>query len=155
MPGAAEARGNAAADQPAGSTIVFDAGTASGDRVTRTTTGTFVMTGRFRDAGIIRTSYRFAGARIDATATLIGGRGMFALSLRGSSGPMTASGQGAAGRWRVCGGTGAYRHLHGYGRWETDSDFGSVATSLSAPTVSGTFIGRLYRSSGRRHAAAS
>ena len=128
-------------------TIVFDTATDRGDQYTRTTTGTFAMTGRFADAGILRMSYRFAGARIDATATLIGARGMFALSLRGASGATVAGVQSGAGRWRVCGGTGAYRRLHGHGRWQADTDFTAAPAGLLSPAIRGVFVGRLHRGS--------
>lgn len=128
-------------------TIAFQAATASGDQNIRMTIGTFGMTGPLADAGTVRTSYRFDGPRVHATAILIGARGVFTLSLRGASGATVAGHQSGAGRWRVCGGTGAYRHLHGHGRWEADADFGAGPTGLLLPAMRGAFTGRLHRGS--------
>jgi hypothetical protein len=75
----------AAAGRPGVSTTALQAATASGNQYTQTA-GTFTVTGPWTDAGTLRMSYRFANARIDATATLIGARGIFTLSLRGVSG---------------------------------------------------------------------
>ena len=95
---------------------------------------------------------RIADARIDATATLIGARGVLTLSLRGVSGAIVAGHQSRAGRWRVCGGTGPYSRLHGHGRWQADADFGAAPPSMLPPTVRGAFIGHLYRGSALGHA---
>lgn len=130
---------------PAPATIAFRAATAGEGQSTRTTTGTFTMTGPITDAGTVRTSYRFSNGRIHGTAVLIGARGIFTLSLRGASGVTVAGHQSAAGGWRVCGGTDAYRHLHGHGQWGADSDFGLGAPGMQAPTMTGALVGPLYR----------
>jgi hypothetical protein len=104
---------------PRPETIAFDTTTVSSDQTARTTTGIFTMTGAVGNAGTVRASYRFADGRIQGTAILVGGRGVFTLSLRGASGATVAGG------WRVCGGTGAYRHLHGRGGWLSGADLGA------------------------------
>jgi hypothetical protein len=142
----------AAAGQPGLATIAFQAATASGNQYTRTTAGTFTMTGPLADTGTLRTSYRFAGPRIDATTTLIGARGIFTLSLRGASGATVFGHQSGAGRWRVRGGAGAYSRLHGHGRWQADADFGTAPPGMLPPTIRGALIGRLYHSSALGHA---
>lgn len=64
-------------------TVVFQTATPSGNQYTRTTLGTFTVTGPFTDAGTLRMASRIADARINATATLIGARAVLALSVRG------------------------------------------------------------------------
>jgi hypothetical protein len=59
----------------------------------------------------VTTAYRAAGPRVDATTTLIGTRGILIIGLRGALGPVLEGRQSAAGRWRVCGGTGPYLRL--------------------------------------------
>lgn len=135
----------AAASRPGEAIIAFQAATASSNPYTRGTAGTFTVIGPWTDAGTLRMSYRSFDVRIDATATLIGARGVFTLSLRGMSGAIVAGHQSHAGHWRVCGGTGAYSRLHGHGRWQADADFGAAPPGMVPPTIRGAFIGRLYR----------
>jgi hypothetical protein len=137
----------AAGGQPGAATIAFQAATPSGNQYTPTTTGTFTVTGPLTDAGTLRMAYRIADAPIDATATLIGARGVFTLSLRGVSGAIVAGHQSRAGHWRVCGGTRAYSRLHGHGRWHADADFGAAPPGMLPPTVRGAFIGPVRRGS--------
>jgi hypothetical protein len=75
-------------------------------------------------------SYRVADARIDATATLLGARGIFTLSLHGVSGAIVAGHESRTGHWRVCGGTNAYSRLRGEGRWQADADFGAAPPGM-------------------------
>jgi hypothetical protein len=88
--------------------IDFRTATSSGNAQAGRTAGTFTMTGRVPDAGRMTTAYRAAGPRVDATGTLIGTRGILTIGLRGALGPVLDGRQNAAGRWRVCGGTGPY-----------------------------------------------
>jgi hypothetical protein len=138
------AASGATAGQPGPATIAFQATTADGEQYTRTTIGDFTMGGPFTDAGTVRTTYRFAGPRIHATAILIGARGVFTVELRGASGATVGGHQHAAGRWHVRGGTDAYRHLHGHGHWEADADFGAGPAGTLLPTIAGAFTGHLH-----------
>jgi hypothetical protein len=141
----------AAAGQPALTTIAFQAAIASGDQCTRD--GRHLHHDR-ATCGCRNPAHLLPlpGPRIDATAILIGARGIFTLSLRGASGATVSNHQTVAGRWRVCGGTGAYRRLHGHGRWQADADFGTAPPGMLPPTIRGAFIGRLYRGSALGHA---
>jgi hypothetical protein len=103
------------------------------------------MTGSFADAGTVRTTYRFAGPSVGGSAMVMGARGIFTLSLRGTLGPVVDGRQSAAGRWRLCGGTGAYRHAHGSGLWDAVADPPAAPGGMTAPVMHGGFYGRLAR----------
>ena len=142
----------AAASEPAGPvTIGFQAsGTTVGERATVAAgpfsmTGAFSMTGSFADAGTVRTTYRFAGRHVGATATAMGAHGVFTMSLRGIVGPIVDGRQSAAGRWRLCGGTGAYRHARGSGLWDAVVDLRTAPMGTTAPVMRGGFYGLLAR----------
>jgi hypothetical protein len=91
------------------------------------------------------TAYRAVGTRVDATAMLIGTRGILTIGLRGALGPVLDGRQSAAGRRRVCGGTGAYLRLAGKGRWEAVTEFGAEPAGMMTPTTRGAFLGRVFR----------
>jgi hypothetical protein len=125
--------------------IDFTTATTSGNAQAGRTAGTFTITGRVRDAGRMTTTYRAAGTRVDATAMLIGTRGILTLGLRGALGPMLDGRQSVAGRWRVCGGTGPYLRLAGKGRWQAATELGAAPAGMTAPTTRGAFLGRVSR----------
>jgi hypothetical protein len=125
--------------------IDFRTATTSGNAQAGRTAGTFTMAGRVPDAGRMTTAYRAIGPRVDATATLIGTRGILTVGLRGAPGPVLDGRQSAAGRWRVCGGTGPYLRLAGKGRWEAVTEPGAAPAGMTAPTTSGAFLGRVSR----------
>jgi hypothetical protein len=108
-------------------------------------TGPFSMTGSTADAGTVRTEYRVAGRYIGATSTVMGARGIFTISQRGTLGPVVNGHRTAAGRWRLCGGTGAYRHARASGLWDAVADLGAAPTGMTAPTMRGGLYGRLAR----------
>jgi hypothetical protein len=144
--------GTAAASEPAGPvTIAFQATgptldqPATGAAGLFSMTGPFSMTGSFADAGTVRTTYRVAGRHVGGSATVMGARGIFTISLRGLLGPGVESGQSAAGRWRLCGGTGAYRNARGSGLWDAVADLPIAPAGMTAPTMRGGFYGRLAR----------
>ena len=83
--------------------IDFTTATTSGNAQAGRTAGTFTSTGRVRDAGRMTTAYRAVGTQVDATAMLIGTRGILTIGLRGALGPILGGHQSVAGRWRVCG----------------------------------------------------
>jgi hypothetical protein len=90
----------AAASEPAGPmAIAFQAAGATDDpRVaadTLSVTGRFSMTGSLADAGTVRTTYRFAGRHVGGSATVIGARGIFTISMRGIVGPVVDARQSA------------------------------------------------------------
>jgi hypothetical protein len=144
--------GTAAAGEPAGPvTIAFQ---ATGPTLEQPGTGAaglfsmagpFSMTGSFADAGTVRTTYRVAGRYVGGSATVMGTRGIFTISLRGTLVPGGESRQSAAGRWRLCGGTGAYRHARGSGLWDAVADLRTASAGMTAPTMRGGFYGRLAR----------
>ena len=91
------------------------------------------------------TAYRAVGTRVDATAMLIGTRGILTIGLRGALGPILDGRQIVAGRWRVCGGTGPYLRLAGKGRWQAVTELGAAPVGMTAPTTRGAFLGRVSR----------
>jgi hypothetical protein len=95
--------------------IDFTTATTSGNAQAGRTAGIFTMTGRVRDAGRMTTAYRGMGTRVEATAMLMGTRGILTIGLRGAPGPVLDGRQSVAGRWRVCGGAGPDRRLAGKG----------------------------------------
>jgi hypothetical protein len=125
--------------------IDFTTATASGNAMAGRTAGTFAISGRVRDAGRMTTAYRAVGTRVDATAMLIGTRGILTIALRGALGPILDGRQGVAGRWRVCGGTGPYLRLAGTGRWQAVTELGAAPAGMTAPTTRGAFLGRVSR----------
>jgi hypothetical protein len=133
----------ASAGQAGPITISFHAATMARDQFAGRTSGTFTMTGRFADAGTVRTSYRYAGRNVAGTATLIGSRGIFTMALRGRLSPVAGGVQNGAGLWRLCGGTGPYQRAAGSGLWDSVADFGSALL----PDMQGAFYGRLARGS--------
>jgi len=144
--------GTAAASEPAGPvTIAFQATGPTLDQPGAgaaglfSMAGPFSMSGSFADAGTVRATYRVAGRHVGASATVMGVRGIFTISLRGLLGPRVESGQSAAGRWRLCGGTGAYRHARGSGLWDAVADLPIAPAGMTAPTMRGGFYGRLAR----------
>jgi hypothetical protein len=137
----------ASAGQAGPVTISFHAGTMTHQRFAGRTSGTFAMTGRFTDAGTVTTSYRYAGRNVDGTATLIGTRGIFTVALRGTLSRVADGVQNGAGFWRLCGGTGPYKHATGSGLWDSAADFGSSPPGMLLPDVHGAFYGRLARGS--------
>ena len=66
--------------------IDFTTATASGNAQAGRTAGTFTITGRVRDAGRMTNAYRAVGTRIDATAMLIGTRGILLRGLERRAG---------------------------------------------------------------------
>jgi hypothetical protein len=125
--------------------IDFRTATSSGNAQAGRTAGTFTMTGRVPDAGRMTTAYRAMGPRVGATATLIGTRGILTIGLRGALGPVLDGRQSAAGRWRVCGGTGPYLRLAGTGRWKAVTESGAAPAGMMTPTTRGAFLGRVSR----------
>ena len=105
--------------------IDFTTATTSGNAQAGRTAGTFTSTGRVRDAGRMTTAYRAVGTQVDATAMLMGTRGILTIGLRGALGPILDGHQSVAGRWRVCGGTGPYLRLAGKGRWQAVTQLGA------------------------------
>jgi hypothetical protein len=124
-------------------TIDFQAPTTGGDQHASRAVGTFSMTGALADAGTAITAYRVVGTRVDATATLIGARGILTIAMRGTLGGIADGQQRAAGRWAVCGGTGPYRRLAGRGQWQSVADIGAAMMPLA---VRGVFLGPVSRS---------
>jgi hypothetical protein len=141
----------AAAGQAGPVTISVQASTTALDQHGGRTAGTFMMSGRFADAGTVSTSYRFAGPDVDGMATLSGARGIFTIALQGTVGRVVDGRQNAGGRWRLRGGTGRYKRAAGGGRWETVADFGSAPPGMLLPEMHGAFFGRLARGSAARH----
>jgi hypothetical protein len=142
----------AVASEPAGPVMIaFEvAGTTDDPRVARGTfsvTGRFSMTGSLADAGTVRTTYRLAGPYVGGSAMVIGARGIFTISMRGMLGPVVDARQSAAGRWRLCGGTGAYRHARASGLWEPVADLRAAPGGMRPPAMRGGFHGRLVRAS--------
>ena len=131
--------------QPGFVAIDFTTATTSGNAQAGRTAGTFTSTGRVRDAGRMTTAYRAVGTRVDATAMLMGTRGILTIGLRGALGPVLDGRQSVAGRWRVCGGTGPYLRLAGNGRWQAVTELGAAPAGMTAPTTRGTFLGRVSR----------
>jgi hypothetical protein len=125
--------------------IDFTTATTSGNAKAGRTTGTFTSTGRVRDAGRMTTAYRAVGTQVDATAMLMGTRGILTIGLRGALGPILDGHQSVAGRWRVCGGTGPYLRLAGKGRWQAVTELGAAPAGLVTPTTRGAFLGRVHR----------
>jgi hypothetical protein len=125
--------------------IDFTTATTSGNAQAGRTAGTFTSTGRVRDAGRMTTAYRAVGTRVDATAMLIGTRGILTIGLRGERGPILDGRQSVAGRWRVCGGTGPYLRLAGTGRWQAVTELGAAPAGMAAPGTHGAFLGRVSR----------
>lgn len=145
----ATAAAPAAASEPAGPVVIAFQGTGA-TRAPQapgafSMTGPFSMTGSFADAGTVRTDYRVAGRHIGGTATVMGARGIFTISLRGTLGPVVNGPRSAAGRWRLCGGTGAYGHARASGLWDAVADLGAAPTGMTVPTMRGGFYGRLAR----------
>jgi hypothetical protein len=136
-------------------TIDFGVVTTNRDQRAARAAGTFTMTGRLADAGTIGIAFRFAGRRINSTATLIGTRGIFTIGLRGTLGGIVDTRQDIAGGWAVCGGTGDYRRLRGHGRWMGVADFGAAPADMMPPAVRGAFLGRMHRRSMRTGAGFS
>jgi hypothetical protein len=136
-------------------TIDFGVATTNRDQRAARAAGTFTMTGRLADAGTIGIAFRFAGRRINSTATLIGTRGIFTIGLRGTLGGIVDTRQDIAGGWAVCGGTGDYRRLRGRGRWMGVTDFGAAPADMMPPAVRGAFLGRMHRRSMRTGAGFS
>jgi hypothetical protein len=124
-------------------TIDFQTTTTGGDPHAARTVGTVSMTGALADAGTAITAYRVAGTRVDATATLIGARGILTIAMRGTLGGIVDGQQRAAGRWAVCGGTGPYRRLAGRGQWQSVADIGAAMMPLA---VRGALTGPVSRS---------
>ena len=131
--------------QPGFVAIDFTTATTSGNAQTGRTAGTFTSTGRVRDAGRMTTAYRAVGTRVDATAMLMGTRGILTIGLRGALGPILDGRQSVAGRWRVCGGTGPYLRLAGKGRWQAVTQLSATPVGMMTPTTRGAFLGRVYR----------
>ena len=125
--------------------IDFTTATTSGNAQAGRTAGTFTITGGARDAGRMSTAYRAVGTRVDATAMLIGTRGILTIGLRGALGPILDGRQSVAGRWRVCGGTGPYLRLAGNGRWQAVTELGAAPAGMTAPTTRGALLGRVSR----------
>ena len=125
--------------------IDFRTATSGGNAQAGRTAGSFTMSGRVPDAGRMTTAYRAVGPRVDATATLTGTRGILTIGLRGVLGPVLDGRQSAAGRWRVCGGTGPYLRLAGKGQWEAVTESGAAPAGMMTPTTSGAFLGRVSR----------
>jgi hypothetical protein len=140
----------ATAGQAGPVTIAFQAASPTPSQTAGHMAGTFAMSGRFADTGIVTTSYGFAGSSVGATATLTGTRGIFTIALTGRVGRVVDGRQTAGGRWRLCGGTGAYRHAAGSGLWEHVADFGVAPRGMSPPAMHGAFYGRLARGTVRR-----
>jgi hypothetical protein len=143
----------AAAGQAGPVTIYVQAATTARDQYAGHTTGSFMMSGRFSDAGTVSTSYRFAGPDVDGMATLIGARGVFTIALRGTVDSVVGGRQNGGGRWRLCGGTGPYKRAAGSGLWESVADFGSAPPGVLLPDMRGAFYGRLARGSAARRAS--
>ncbi len=141
----AAAPAGASAGQSGDVTIGFQAAGTTRDANAASMIGTFAMSGRFADSGTVRTSYRFATPYVGGTATVMGARGIFTISMRGRLGPVVDGGQSVGGRWRLCGGTGVYRHAHGSGLWEAVADLRGAPAGTGAPEMSGTFYGLLAR----------
>jgi hypothetical protein len=144
----------AAASEPAAPvTIAFQATGTTGYQRAATAvgslsmTGPFSMTGSFTDAGTVRTTFRFTDRYLGGSAMVMGMRGIFTISLRGMLDPVIDGGQRAAGRWRLCGGTGAYRHARGGGLWDSLADLRAAPASMTPPGIRGGFYGRLARGS--------
>ena len=143
----------AAAGEPPGPvTIAFQASGTVRDQYSASTSGTFNMTGRFSDAGNMRTTYRFAGTHLGASAMIMGARGIFTISMRGTLGPIVEGHQSASGRWRLCGGTGAYRSARAGGMWESAADVRAAPVGMTMPAMRGTYYGRFARGPAVKHA---
>jgi hypothetical protein len=125
--------------------IDFTTATTSGNAQAGRTAGTFTITGRVPDAGRMTTAYRAVGTRVDATAMLIGTRGILTIGLSGELGPILDGRQIVAGRWRLCGGTGPYLRLAGKGRWQAVTDLGAAPAGMTAPSTRGALLGRVSR----------
>jgi hypothetical protein len=137
----------ASAGQAGPVTILFQAATTARDQYGGHTAGSFTMSGRFADGGNVRTSYRFAGPDVDGMATLSGARGVFTIAMRGTLDGVVGGRQNAGGRWRLCGGTGRYKHAAGSGLWESVADFGAAPPGLLLPEMRGAFYGLMVRGS--------
>jgi hypothetical protein len=142
-----------AAAAHAGPVIIdFAASTTTRDQHAARTVGAFTMTGRLVDTGTVAVAFRFAGPRIDGTATLIGTRGILTIGLHGTSGGVVDNRQSAAGEWGVCGGTSVYKRLRGRGHWDAIADFAAAPAGTMPPTMHGELLGHMYRNSTRSHA---
>jgi hypothetical protein len=137
----------ASAGQAGPVTISFHAATMTRDPFAGRTSGTFMMTGRFADAGSVTTSYRYAGPNVHGTATLMGAGGIFTIAMRGTLQNVVNGVQNSGGRWRLCSGTGPYKRATGSGLWDTAADFGSAPPGMLLPDLHGAFYGRLAKGS--------
>jgi hypothetical protein len=146
------AAASAGAEPPDSVTIGFDAVTTTVAWHGGQALGTFMMTGTLADAGTVRIAYRLFGRRINATATLIGAKAILTIALRATLAPTLDDRQSAVGRWRICGGTGPYRRLQGYGRWKGSVDGLAAPAAIAPRALHGVSIGRIYRGSARRRA---
>lgn len=145
----------AGAQQPDPVMVNFDALTTTGDGYGGQALGTFTMTGARSDTGTVRIAYRLFGRRIDATATLMGAKGILAIGLRATMAPVLNDHRSAVGRWGICGGTGPYRRLAGQGDWTALVDVLAAPAGSLPRALHGAYIGRTYRSSALRRASSS
>jgi hypothetical protein len=137
----------AGAEQSTSVAATFDAITTTRDWHGGQALGAFSMPAAPGDAGTVRVAYRMFGGHIQATATLIGANGIWTIALRATVTQVLDDRQIAVGRWRACGGTGAYRRLLGYGNWSGVVDVVPSPTGSVPRALHGTYFGRVPRSS--------
>jgi hypothetical protein len=140
----------AAAEPSAPLTITFDATTTTIGWHSGQASGTFTAAGALTDAGTVRLSYRLSAGRVDATATLMGAKGILTIGQRGTLTAMLDARQSAAGVWRTCGGTGAYRRFGGHGSWEAVVDELASPAGTVPHNFHGSYVGLGHRRPARR-----
>jgi hypothetical protein len=126
-------------------TIDLQAAGAARDPASVGMLGRFTMAGGVADSGPARLTSHFASPYIGGTATAMGARGILTIGLGGRLGEVVDGRQVATGRWRVLGGTGAYRHLHGRGRWTAVLDLRPMAAGVPWPAMHVALTGELAR----------
>jgi hypothetical protein len=140
----------AAAQPSAPLTIAFDATTTTIGWHSGQASGTFTAAGALTDAGTMRLSYRLSTGRVEATATLIGAKGILTIGQRATLTAMLDARQSAAGVWRTCGGAGAYRRFGGHGSWEAVVDEIASPAGIVPHNFHGSYSGLGHRRPARR-----
>lgn len=125
-------------------TIAFYTASISGDRHGGQALGWFTITGATADAGTVRIAYHLYAQRLRATATFGGARGILTIGLRAELASPFDGHQAAAGRWRVCGGTGAYRRFVGRGSWSAVIDLLAAPTGVTPLALHGAYAGTAH-----------
>jgi hypothetical protein len=131
----------AAAEPSVPLTITFDATTTTVGWHSGQASGTFTAAGALTDAGTVRLSYRLSAGRVDATATLMGAKGIVTIGQRATLTATADARQHAVGVWRTCGGAGAYRGFGGHGSWEAVIDELVSPAGIVPRNFHGSYVG--------------